>query len=239
MTPAAEERRRAAAHLLVEPAELGAGDDVVAVGEEVSHHLRRVLRLGDGDVVTITDGRGAWRSTIVRTTGRDVVLEPMGSVEREEQVGGELVLATAIPKGERADWLVQKVAEVGADRIVLLHASRSVVRWGPERADRRRARLQRIADEALGQSRRVWRTVVDGPVAADEVLPGAAVAEPGGRPPAASDRVVAIGPEGGWTDDELASAADRIDLGPAVLRVETAAVVAVALAAAARRGSGA
>jgi 16S rRNA (uracil1498-N3)-methyltransferase len=198
-----------------------------------------VLRLGDGDVVTVTDGRGGWRSTLLRVVGREVALEPHGSVERERRVDDELVLATAIPKGERVDWLVQKVAEVGADRIVLLHASRSVVRWAPERADRRRARLQRIADEALQQSRRVWRTVVDGPVAADEVLPEAALAEPGGRPPAAADRVLAIGPEGGWTDDELARAGERIDLGPAVLRVETAAVVAATLVAAARRGSGA
>ncbi len=237
MIPAAEQRRRASAHLLVDPAELRAGDDAVAVSDEASHHLRRVLRLGDGDVVTITDGLGGWRPTVVRVAGREVVLEPTGSVAREERVGDELVLATAIPKGERVDWLVQKVAEVGADRILLLHASRSVVRWGPERADRRRARLQRIADEALQQSRRVRRTVVDGPVAADEVLPRAAVAEPGGRPPVAADRVVAIGPEGGWSDDELARAADRIDLGPAVLRLETAAVVAVTLATAARRGS--
>ena len=233
----AEVRRRASAHLLVDSVELASGEDVVGVADDVAHHLRRVLRLDDGDPVTVTDGAGRWTSTTLRLVGTAVVLEPIDEVAFEDRPGGELVLATAVPKGERAEWLVQKVAELGADRVVLLHAARSVVRWKPDRADRQRARLQRIADEALRQSRRVWRTVVEGPVEATAVLPDAAVAEPGGRPPTAADGVIAIGPEGGWAADELAVAGDRIGLGPDVLRVETAAIAAVTLLAAARRGS--
>ena len=85
------------------------------------------------------------------------------------------------------------------------------------------------------QSRRVWLPTVEGPAPAAEWLgaPGAVVAEPGGRPLAASDRTVVIGPEGGWSADELAAVdLDRtVSLADSVLRVETAAVVAAALMA--------
>jgi 16S rRNA (uracil1498-N3)-methyltransferase len=233
----AEVRRRASAHLLLDGVELASVEDVVGVADDVAHHLRRVLRLADGDPVTVTDGAGHWRSTTLRSLGGAAVLEPISEVAFEDRPGGELALATAIPKGERIEWLIQKVAELGADRVVLLHTARSVVRWRPDRADRQRERLQRIADEALRQSRRVWRTVVEGPVEAATILPGAVVAEPGGRPPGAADQLIAVGPEGGWTADELARAGDRIGLGDDVLRVETAAIAAVTLVRAARRGS--
>jgi RsmE family RNA methyltransferase len=76
------------------------------------------------------------------------------------------------------------------------------------------------------QSRQVWLPDIAGPLAASDVLPEAVAAEPGGRPVTSADRLIAIGPEGGWTPDELALARDRVGLGDAVLRVETAALVA-------------
>jgi RsmE family RNA methyltransferase len=76
------------------------------------------------------------------------------------------------------------------------------------------------------QSRRVWLPELTGPVAASTVVPTMPVAEPGAPPLQASTRAVAIGPEGGWTRDELDVAAGRVGLGDTVLRVETAAVAA-------------
>ena len=76
------------------------------------------------------------------------------------------------------------------------------------------------------QSRRVWLPEITGPIPAADVLPEGVAAEPGGRSVTAADRLIAIGPEGGWTADELALAADRVELGRAILRVETAALVA-------------
>ncbi len=108
-------------------------------------------------------------------------------------------------------------------------AERSVVRWSGERADRHLERLRRIAREAALQSRRVRLPEMVGPWPAADVLADAAVAEPGGRPVAAADSSIAIGPEGGWSPSELALARDQISLGPNVLRVETAAVVAATL----------
>lgn len=221
------DRRRASSHVLLDGPD-GFDDDLIALGDDVEHHLRRVLRLRDGDVVSVTDGAGRWRMAVVRTTNSTLHLEPAGDVAFEGRPA-PFAIATAIPKGDRLDWLVQKTVEVGVDRLVFIHADRSVVRWSPERAAKQRARLQRIADESTRQSRRVWRTELAGPVAAASVLAGAAVAEPDGPPIEQGEALVAIGPEGGWTADELALAPRRVGLGANILRVETAAVVAATL----------
>jgi 16S rRNA (uracil1498-N3)-methyltransferase len=180
--------------------------------------------LRDGAAVTVTDGEGRWREC--RWVGADV--EPCGDVVTVPRPA-EVAVAAAPPKGERLDWLVQKVTEVGVSHLVLLAAERSVVRWDAERAARHLARLGRVATEAAMQSRRVWLPELCGPVPAADVLPSTAVAEPGGRPIGVGDRSIAIGPEGGWSPSELVLAADRVSLGANVLRVETAAVVAATL----------
>ncbi|MET0459164.1 MAG: RsmE family RNA methyltransferase [Ilumatobacteraceae bacterium] len=208
--------RRSAAHVLVDDVAAPAPDDATA------HHLGRVLRLRDGEVVTVTDGAGHWRACRVSGAG----LEIDGAVEDVARPGLGVTIAVAPPKGERLEWLVQKCTEVGVDRIVLLSAERSVVRWDGERAARQLARLRRIAVEASLQARRVWLPELAGPMAAVDVLARALVAEPGGRALGAEDATVAIGPEGGWSPAEVAAAAGQVSLGPNVLRVETAAVVA-------------
>jgi 16S rRNA (uracil1498-N3)-methyltransferase len=208
--------RRSAAHVLVADVDAPAPDDGTA------HHLRRVLRLREGEVVTVTDGAGRWRAC--RTSGDG--LEVDGVVVHVQRPAAPVTIAVAPPKGERLEWLVQKCTEVGVDRIVLVSAERSVVRWDGERAARQLARLGRIAVEASLQARRVWLPELSGPVPALDVLATAVVAEPGGRALGGDDAVVAIGPEGGWSAAEVATAGGQVSLGPNVLRVETAAVVA-------------
>lgn len=229
----AARRRAAAAHLLI-PGEHLATDVRIELDEQSAHHLGRVLRLRPGSEVTVTDGEGGWRPAVIVGPGE---LEPVGPVEHEPRCEPPLTIATAIPKGDRVDLLVQKVTEIGADRVVLLHAERSVVRWDEARAARNVARLQRIADEACRQSRRVHRLVVEGPRAALEVLPRALMCEPGGRGLRAGDDLLAVGPEGGWSDREMASAVESVELGPTILRTETAAIVAATRADALRRRS--
>jgi 16S rRNA (uracil1498-N3)-methyltransferase len=214
--------RRAAAHVVVP--DVGAP----VLDDGAWHHLSRVLRLRAGAAVTVTDGRGRWRACRVAD---DQALEPAGDVRIEPAPVATTVIVTA-PKGDRLEWLVQKCTEVGVGRIVLVQAARSVVRWDGERAAKQLARLATIAAEASMQARRVWLPAVEGPVAAVDVLASAVVAEPGGRPVGPGDRCIAIGPEGGWTSDELALAGGQVSLGPNILRVETAAVVAATLMAA-------
>ena len=217
MTPAAiESLRRAAAHVLVDDVATPVFDDAT------EHHVFRVLRLRDGEMVTVTDGRGRWR--VCRASGGTI--EPVGDEQFDPAPTNPLTIAFAIPKQDRPEWIVQKLTELGVDHIVVVHAERSVVRWDAERAVKHIEKLQRVAIEATQQSRRVWLPTVTGPTAASEVLPGAAAAEPGGREIGPTDRIVAVGPEGGWSPSELDLAGATVSLGPTVLRVETAALAA-------------
>ena len=219
MTPeAAVALRRAAAHVVVDDVATPVLDDASA------HHVFRVLRVADGEIVSVTDGRGSWRLCRASAAG----LDPMSDPVAEPPVPSPVTIGVAVPKLDRPEWIVQKLTEIGVDRIVLLHAERSVVRWDDRRAAKHLAKLARVAIEAVQQSRRVFVPAIVGPLSAIDFLPEAVAAEPNGRSLTATDRTVAIGPEGGWTDRELAAARDRAGLGPTILRVETAALVAAA-----------
>jgi 16S rRNA (uracil1498-N3)-methyltransferase len=198
--------------------------EVPVLTDDAVHHLFRVLRMRDGEPVTVTDGRGVWRAC--RTLGSG--LEPVGEVNTEHRRARTLTVASAIPKQDRPEWIVQKLTELGIDRIVLLHAERSVVRWSDERGAKQLAKLRRVAEEALQQSRGVWLPELSGPVDASDVLPTAVAAEPGAPPIGPGVDTIAIGPEGGWSRAELEVAMGSASLGSTVLRVETAAVVAAA-----------
>lgn len=217
--------RRSVAHVLVTDLE------APEPGDAAIHHVGRVLRVRDGEVVTVTDGRGGWRPCVLAGAR----LTPDGEVHRTPPVADPVTIAVAVPKGDRADWLVQKCTEVGVDRIVLLQADHSVVRRSGERAARHLERLQRLVVEASMQSRRVRLPELVGPLPARQVLTDIAIAEPGGRPLRSSDRLLAIGPEGGWSASEVSIATGSVSLGSTVLRVETAAVVAAALMVAHRQ----
>jgi 16S rRNA (uracil1498-N3)-methyltransferase len=237
--------------------------DAPVLSPEDRHHLERVLRLRPGDEVTVSDGAGGWRRCRFGPA-----LEPVGEVGHRPRPVPAVTVAFALVKGQRPEWAVQKLTELGVDRIVPLLCARSVVRWpareagpggqpareaGPGGQPAREAgpggqpagegggqldRLRRVAREAAVQSRRVWLPEVAGvtPVAALLAGEGAALAHPGGGPPALSRPVVLVGPEGGWDERELAAAPALVGLGPSVLRTETAAVVAGTLLCALRAG---
>lgn len=203
-----------------------------ALDADDRHHLERVLRLGPGDPVTVADGNGSWRPC---RFGDD--LEPVGEVVVDPPPAPAVTVAFTLVKGDRPEWTVQKLTELGVDVIVPMHTERSVVRWTGERAERHVARLRRVAREAAMQSRRSRLPRVEEVAAFAEVAvrPGALLAAPGGRAPAVGDAVVLVGPEGGWTDAEL-DGATTLGLGPTVLRAETAAVAAGVLLTALRPG---
>lgn len=211
--------RAAVAHLAV--------DDVhdPRLDAGARHHLVRVLRARQGELVTVTDGAGHWRPC--RVVGDAIA--PDGEVRFVPADSPVLTVAVAVPKAERPEWLVRKVTEIGIDRLVWIDCRRSTVRWDGAKEQKVLGRMRTIAVDASLQSRRVWFPSIEGPVAAVDVLPAAAAAaEPGGRELSPDDAVVAIGPEGGWDPAELALAASTVDLGPTILRVETAALVVAA-----------
>ena len=193
-----------------------------------AHHLQRALRLRDGTEVTVTDGVGNW-SLAVLAAG---AVELIGERRHVPAPQRDVTIAAAIPKGDRLEWMVHKLTELGAAHIVLLDCARSVVRWDGERAARHLDRLGKVVREAAMQSRRTRRPDVLGPVSVDELRrrSGVVMADPEGRAlPSSADAVtVAIGPEGGFTTEETAGA-PLVALSDHVLRVETAAIAAAVL----------
>jgi 16S rRNA (uracil1498-N3)-methyltransferase len=214
----------AAAHVFVEDL------DSLALGDDDAHHLFRVLRLRSGETVTAGDGAGSWRSCRVAANA----LEADSDVTVEPRPEPAITIAFGVPKAERPEWIVQKLTELGVDEIAPMATRHSVVHWDTDKAARNQLRLTDVARAAAMQSRRAWLPVVAPLRPFDEVvvMAGAALAHPGGPPPALERPVVLIGPEGGWAEEEIRAAPATVGLGPTNLRTETAAVaVAVRLCA--------
>jgi 16S rRNA (uracil1498-N3)-methyltransferase len=190
------------------------------------HHLERVLRLRPGDQLTVADGAGRWR--LARF---GAAVEAAGPVETDDRPEPEITIAFALVKGGRPELVVQKLTEIGVDRIVPFVAERSVVHWDDDKAARNHARLSTVAREAGMQSRRSWLPEVEPVALFAEVAarPGAALTDRAGARPGLDRRCLLVGPEGGWTDSERAADLPVVGLGPTVLRAETAAIVAGAV----------
>ncbi|MEM9465611.1 MAG: RsmE family RNA methyltransferase [Actinomycetota bacterium] len=205
--------------------------DVPVVDGDDRHHLDRVLRLRDGDPLTVGDGAGRWRRC---RWGASV--EPVGDIVTVDPPTPRLGVAFALIKGGRPELVVQKLVELGIDDIRPFTAARSVVRWDDTKAAKNHVRLERVAREAVMQCRRVWIPIIHPPVGFAEVaaLPGSARADRDGSAPTSTHTTVLVGPEGGWTDEERAVDLPVVGLSNAVLRAETAAIAAGALLAARR-----
>lgn len=225
----------AVAHALVD----ALGDDAFLDGD-VGHHLARVRRLRADELVTLADGAGSWRPYRVSEVARGrIVLEARGSVRREPTLVPRLAVAFALTKGDRPDQVVQKLTELGVDRIVPVLARRSVVRWDEDRAHAATERLRRVGREAVEQCRRATLPVVEAPVSSGALAghPAVLVADRGGGPvealgpPPGGEWLVVVGPEGGLEADEVAALTPRgrLGVGPHVLRSETAAVAVAAV----------
>jgi len=221
-------------------------DDRITIGGDDGHHLQRARRVRAGEHVTVADGYGRWRAYEVAGSDAGVVeLDALTLVTHEPALAPRLTVACSLTKGQKPELAVQKLTELGVDRIMLVNAARSVVQWDDTKVSNAFTRLERVAREAAMQSRRARIPVVDGPVVPAELarFAGLVVAAPDGVaasdlvPPADGEWVVAVGPEGGFDEDEMRGfgAVPRFAVGPFVLRAETAAIAAAA-ALAGRRG---
>lgn len=226
--------RSAAAHVFVDNL-----DDPSFSAPEM-HHLARVLRLRSDDRITLGDGVGRWR--VAKVGLQNDSLGPVRTISAPKPA---LRVGFALLKGDRNEWVVQKLTELGVDSIIPLVTSRSVVRWDRDRSARNHERLTKVAREASMQCRRVWLPEVIAPTTIGDLIAqpsgpttvAVALAEPGGRPPTLEWPTILVGPEGGWTPDELAVNVPHVGLGPTILRAETAAVVAATLLVGLRAGT--
>jgi 16S rRNA (uracil1498-N3)-methyltransferase len=204
--------------------------------QDDAHHLLKVLRITEHDVVSVCDGQGSW---ITAKLDKHGVLHPLSEVFTSAPRKHMLAVAFAPVKGEKPEVIVQKLTELGIDQIIpLAPTRRSVVKWDDTRAAKNEERLRKIAREAAMQSRRTWLPSIHSITALADVLamPGCAIAEPGGVEISREHRIVVIGPEGGFTPDELTTQVPTVSLGESILRAETAAIVAGALMVRAGRG---
>jgi 16S rRNA (uracil1498-N3)-methyltransferase len=188
------------------------------------HHLRRVLRLRPGASLTIGDGRGRWRPARLA----DEAVEPTGPVEEQPPTRPAVCVGFALVKGDKPELVVQKLTELGVDRIVPFRAARSVVQWDDAKAAKAVARLRLVARAAAMQSHRPWLPEVADVADLRELARavGVAMAERGGAPLGPEHTTLLVGPEGGWAEDELALGIPRVDLAEHILRAETAAIAA-------------
>lgn len=233
------------------------GGGVVPLSAEDVHHLKDVLRLGQGDEIVVVAAGEAVRVRLTHV-GETVEGAPVGVVPGGGSFGVTLVQGLA--KGEKMDAVVRQATEIGVSCIVPLASERSVVRLDERRAAARLERWRRIATEAAKQSQRAAVPEI-APVSHIEGLPGAlggarmfvcwedaddapgidaAITDAALDP--ATPVAVVVGPEGGFTAAEVRELVGRgavtVSLGPTVLRTETAGVVAAALAIHARGGLG-
>lgn len=227
-----------------EVASAAVGDTVRLDGPE-GHHASLVRRIGTGEELVLTDGRGTRARCRAGVVGRGTLEAEVLAVEELAPEMPRLVVVQALAKGDRGERAVEMLTEVGADVILPWAASRSVVRWNRDRADKALARWRSAAREAAKQARRSWFPEVHEVASTADVavlLAGASVPvvlhEAASGPladvpvPGRGEVVIVVGPEGGISEEELAAfgsvGAEPLRLGSSVLRSSTAGVAAAA-----------
>jgi len=215
----------------------------VSLPTEEARHLGQVLRAKPGLIVHLFDGAGRLaEGAVTSISRRDAVVQVTSLLEAGDEPAQRprLHLACAIPKGDRARWLVEKITELNVDSLTPLETTRSVVETGAGKLEK----MEQTVLAACKQSRRNCLLKIHAPLSWEKWLKGVTlgeevwIADPRGTPISSlavadtPDIHVAIGPEGGLTADELSAAQARgchlIGLGRNVLRIETAAVTVAA-----------
>lgn len=216
-----------------------------------AHHLRDVLRLTQGTQVELFDDSGAVAMGTLQLSADAIAVnvQPAQITSAAAQSRLSLTVAAAVPKGDRAEWMIEKLSELGVTRFIPLATQRSVVL---PRGESKAQRWQRIAIESAKQSRRAGVMSIDALTPLDQAVNQAGrhaillSTDPAATPLfdlASASRPTQpwlfIGPEGGWTNEETQSftsaGAAAASLTQTILRVETAAIAAAAILLASSR----
>lgn len=229
-------------------------DQKFDVGSEVelrgsdAKHVVQVLRLSPGDWIVLSDGSGnSYDAEITKASPRSV--SAMIKSVRSQRKLSDLTLAIAITKHDKTEAVIQKSVELGIARIVPFHSERTIPRLVDDVTDKKLERWQKIAMEAAKQSGLPFRPTVERPVSFDELIAiiprfefavlfweaekDRCIADYKGKLNAEGKKLVIVGPEGGFSSNEVenARAAEAVtaSLGRQILRVETAAIAALAI----------
>ncbi|HQA60249.1 MAG: 16S rRNA (uracil(1498)-N(3))-methyltransferase [Tepidanaerobacteraceae bacterium] len=225
---------------------LAIGDEIVIAGEE-AHHIIRVLRLGPGHSVSISDGKSVESLGVISDIDiRDTKIKiRILDQNKSKETKPFITLLQALPKGEKFDWIIQKSTELGVSKIIPVITQRTIVNILPSKLERRMERWNKIAIEAAKQSLRMdipqigELSTFDASLREVEkhhlsIIPWEQEKELSIRKALKSidgtvtKVAVFIGPEGGFSPEEVKKAKEMgavsVSLGPRILRTETAAI---------------
>ncbi|HNY49745.1 MAG TPA: RsmE family RNA methyltransferase [Smithella sp.] len=214
------------------------------LGEDTLKYLRQVMRLKQGDRINIFDGFGHEFEALIQNYSLKTVIIELGKPVPSEAREIKIILAQALPKARKMDTIIKSAAELGTDRIIPFHAARSVSQIGDEKSELKLSRWRKIAQEAARSSHSAYITHVskissfsemlslssqsawkfifweeESQKTIKDVLTDASLMD-------AKDFFIVVGPEGGFSRDEITRAKDAgfisLSLGKQILKVETA-----------------
>jgi 16S rRNA (uracil1498-N3)-methyltransferase len=217
--------------------------DRVALPVQEARHAAAALRITDGEVLFIADGQGHRASGQAVVEGNNVSVD-VTNVEVLSRPNPTITVVQALAKGEHGELAIDLMTQVGVDRIIPWSASRSIVQWKGDRADKSLAKWQLAAKAATKQSRQAWTPEISTVMSTKEVLAllpnfnatyvlheTAANPLAAAKLPATGEICLIVGPEGGISDEEVAAfedvGAQVASLGDSVLRASLAGAMGI------------
>jgi len=229
-----------------------AANRTIELPQALAHHALRVLRLRDGAAIVLFDGRGGEYPATLRAEDKGKSASALLGAHdaREAELAGEITLLQGIAAGDKMDWIIEKTVELGVHRLVPVAARRSVPQLSGTRLEKRQQHWERVAQSASEQCGRNRIMEIAAPAGLADCLRGldsqaglALFCHPEAPQslaqalrPGMQRLALLIGPEGGWSEDELELARGQglqaVRHGARVLRTETAGMALVAAASA-------
>lgn len=228
------------------------GNETIVMPDQAAHHAKRVLRLRESSPITVFNGQGGQFPGAIHFEGKRVLARLGSHQAREIELPGRIRLLQALAAGDKMDWIIEKAVELGVTTFQPVAAERSVMQLRDERLNKRMLHWQRIivtASTQCGRNRlmtleslesleHALRPLAEN-VSANVLLLchpdyGTPLSEALTQQPPLEGQTLnlLIGPEGGWSDDEVALATQRgaetVQFGPRVLRTETAGLALAA-----------
>ena len=223
-----------------------APETTLPLPEALAHYAVRVLRLKDRSSIVLFDGRGGEYPAVLEVQGKRAQAHTGAHDPREAELAGEITLVQGLPSGDKMDWIVEKAVELGVHRIVPIAADRSVLQLTGERREKRLAHWRRVVESAAEQCGRNRLLSIDAPMTLEKWLatpvaglrlmchPAAQADLAQALVPTPTRVTLIVGPEGGWSDAELAHAGiaanqvRSVRWGQRVMRTETAGLALTA-----------